>query len=515
MTRWMAPALAALALLLPGSSDLSRSAGATSSARTLSGVGAEASVGAVPRRARRLAFVPSDPLFAHQWYLAQDRAFDIWPDPPAGLPAVRVAVIDSGIDSGHPEFAGRIVAEKSFVGGTAVDKQGHGTFVAGEIAAALDNGQGIAGMAFPAELVIAKVVGPDGTISPVDEANAIRWAIAQHARVINLSLGGVRDPIDRRNDTFSPLEEDAIEYAYSHGAVIVAAVGNGDQAPSMPWPYASYPAALPHVIGVSALAKDGSVPDFSNRDSVYNDISAPGEDIFSTLPRALTAIHPTCVDQGYSDCGPPEFHPAEGTSFAAPQVSAAAALLLSVKPELTPDQVAALLEHSAVDMNASNGCRACPLLRDSFSGWGRLDVTAAMLQALSGPLPPPDRYEANDNAGVGAATVWGQSGRINATLDFWDDQIDVYRVRLRKGQSIAISLRGPVHTDTNLVLWKPGTRTVEGLSLQVQQNRVAQSAQQGAVQHIGYRAPSAGWYYVEAKLATQGFGPYTMRFVKS
>ena len=69
-----------------------------------------------------------------------------------------------------------------------------------------------------------------------------------------------------------------------HGVLVVAAVGNGDKAPHAPWEYANYPAALPHVIGVSAIAKDGTVPDFSNRDRVFNDIAAPGQDIFSTLP---------------------------------------------------------------------------------------------------------------------------------------------------------------------------------------------------------------------------------------
>ena len=73
------------------------------------------------------------------------------------------------------------------------------------------------------------------------------------AAVINLSLGGVRDPADQSRDSFSPLEASAVEYAIRRGVIVVAAVGNGDNAPEMPWRYASYPAALPHVLGVSAL----------------------------------------------------------------------------------------------------------------------------------------------------------------------------------------------------------------------------------------------------------------------
>ena len=113
-----------------------------------------------------------------------------------------------------------------------------------------------------------------------------------YARVINLSLGGVRDPLDPRLDTYSPLEQAAVEYAYSRGVVVVAAVGNGPQSPATPWQFAHYPAALPHVIGVSAVRQDGSVPDYSNRDAVYNDLAAPGAAIFSTIPQQLTSTSP-------------------------------------------------------------------------------------------------------------------------------------------------------------------------------------------------------------------------------
>jgi subtilisin family serine protease len=456
-------------------------------------------------------FAPNDPLAAKQWYLEQDHAFDLWPDALPTLPGagVRVAVIDSGIDGSHPDLAGRVVASKSFVRGSALtDEQGHGTFVAGEIAASTNNGLGIAGIAFPAKLVVAKVVQPDREIPLKAETAAIRWAVGQGARVINLSLGGLRDPTDPLRDTYSAVEARAIDYAVRRGAVVVAAVGNGDQAPREPWPFASYPAALPHVIGVSALARDGSVPAFSNRDTVFDDIAAPGQDILSTLPRRMTAGRPNCADQGYSDCGPADYLHASGTSFAAPQVSAAAALLLASDPDLRPDQVSAILERTADDANASNGCRRCPLLRDSLTGWGRLDVAAA-LAALGGPLPPADRYEPNDDAGAEAFTLWGRTARARPTIDYWDDPVDVYRVRILAGQRFVAKVRGPGRSDVSLALWKPGTTTVFRLG-----RPLLRKAGPGAAKQIAYRASVGGWYDLEVKVGSMSFGAYDLAIAK-
>src|SRR5207249_2885540 len=91
------------------------------------------------------------------------------------------------------------------------------------------------------------------------------------------------------------------------GAVVVAAVGNGQESPANPWRFADYPAALPHVIGVGAVGKQGSVPSFSNRDAAYVDIAAPGVDIVSTIPRNLVdTARPVCTGRPYSGCGPYE-----------------------------------------------------------------------------------------------------------------------------------------------------------------------------------------------------------------
>jgi serine protease len=461
----------------------------------------------------RAGFTPTDPLVPRQYYLAQDHAFDAFgPELPVVNP-VRIAIIDSGIDGGHPEFPRqRIWQARSWVGGSALtDEEGHGTFVAGEIAAAINNNEGIAGMAFPAQLVIAKIARADQTIDVRDEAQAIRWAVSVGARVINLSIGGLRNPFNPRVDTFSKVEAAAIEYAVRRGVVLVAAVGNSDEAPQTPWPYASYPAALPHVIGVSALSPTGNVPNFSDRDRIYNDVSAPGQEIYSTLPRALTSFRPLCMNQGYSDCGPDEFRHAAGTSFAAPQVTAAAAVLFALKPTLQADQVVNILERSATDVNAANGCRSCPLLRDSLSGWGRLDVSKAVA-ALDGILPLPDRFEPNDDAGTQSVKLTAAVTTVKATIDFWDDQIDVYRVYLRKRQRLRLTLDGPAGATSNLLLWKPGTKRVG--DLRRQNLRAAQSIGPGASHRLGYRSPKKGWYYVEVKVATRGAGPYLLTLTR-
>jgi subtilisin family serine protease len=453
-------------------------------------------------RSRRLYFQPNDPLYAAQWYLPYVRAFDFWAEQPP-LPPLLVAIVDSGIDGSHPEFQGRIEAARSFVSSpAAVDNFGHGTMVAGEVAAALNNAQGIAGAGFPVKLLIAKVAGGDGSISLEAEARAIRWAVDRGARVINLSLGGPRNPRDPARDTYSELERRAIDYATRRGVVVVAAAGNCDYL--CPYPFASYPAALPHVLGVSALAREGRTPAFSNRDPVYNDLAAPGTGIVSTFPFGLS--DPFCSHPGYSDCADtPEYRRGEGTSFSSPLVAAAAGLVRSTRGELGADQVTAVLERGAVDL----GTRG----HDARTGYGRLDVVNAM-SLLAGSLPPADRYETNDDAGARAFHLRGPRRAITATLHRYDDFMDVYRIRLRRGQRVVVRLNGPAGSNTNLVLWQPGTRRVAESRDRRLARRAAQSLRLGARERIVYRARRTGWYYVEARLWSGRSGQYRLAFRK-
>jgi Subtilase family len=465
-------------------------------------------------RTRRLSFVPSDPLAKRQWYLDVINAFGFWPQLPPIRAPVYVAVIDSGVDATHPELAARIEDARSFVDDfPRKDAHGHGTFVAGLIAAETNNAQGIAGIGFPVKLLVAKVVRADGTISPEAEAKAIQWAVDRGAQVINLSLGGTRDPQQPGRDTFSPLEASAIDYAVKNGVVVVAAVGNGDQAPSVPWRWANYPAALPHVIGVSALARDGSVPLFSNRDPIYNDMSAPGEDILSTLPRALTEGRPLCVEQAYSPCGPREFQRGEGTSFAAPQVSAAAAVMLSEKPSLAPEQVSLLLRRTAVDVSPLTNCRQCFVGQDEYSGWGRLDVAAAVRE-VQGEPPRADQFEPNDEAGHRSFPLGKRKRilRLQATLDYWDDPVDVYKVWLRRGQRISARFNGMRAIEGTLGLWGPRTRALQrqGRGTTARALRVGIGVFPYKKRLRPYRARSKGWHFVRVEAAAAGSGSYSL-----
>jgi subtilisin family serine protease len=446
---------------------------------------------------------PNDPLLQRQWYLARDRALDTF-DAAEQLLAVRVAVIDSGVDLNHPELKGRIVAARSFVGGSVTDAFGHGTFVAGEIAAIADNGQGIAGLAPPARLIVAKVVKDDGTIPPRAEARAIRWAVRSGARVINLSFGSIRDPADHGRDGYSYPERSAIAFAVRRGALVVAAAGNGDDAPAKPWPYASYPAAFPHVLGVSAYGRGGGVPSFSNRDDQYVDLTAPGMGILSLFPRALTRLNTTCAEQGYSSCGSKEYRRGDGTSFSSPQVSGAAAVLLGQLPGLRPDQVSTILKNSADDATPATGCADCTFGPDPSTGFGRLDVSKA-LTALDGQIPAADRLEPNDDAGRWAATVPGKLDK-RATLDWWDDPNDVYRVYLKRGQRITVVVRPRSRIDPSLFLWKPGLRSLAHARSGLRARRSLHGP--GVPERLVYRARTSGWYSVQVTLARPGFGSY-------
>jgi hypothetical protein len=458
------------------------------------------------------AFTPDDPMLPKQWYAQQDKAFDAF-NVLQFLPAVRVAVIDSGADVYHPDLkGGQIVAARSFVGGSPSDDQGHGTFVAGEIAAVVDDGHGIAGLAPAANLLVAKVVRPDGSVSTQAEARAIRWAVRMGAKVINVSLGGLRDPQDPFFTGYSKVEQQAVDDAIANGALVVAAVGNNKYAPVKPWKYASYPSALPHVLGVGSYGRSGDVSNFSNQDPIFVDLVAPGEDMFSLFPRPLTAKNASCDEQGYSSCGPKDYRHAAGTSFSAPQAAAAAATLFSLDPTLTPDQVSWLLERSATPAAPVNGCVDCPPGRNALSGWGKLNIAAAVRALRAGLAPVPDRFEPNDDIQIGKA-VHARKVRFRATIDYWDDANDVYRLKLRRGQRVTVVARPSSSLSLSVVLWKPALGSLVQASAKFRARRAANGP--GVVDRFKYRAAKTGWYSLQVAVPRPVFGSYTLRIKRS
>ena len=296
-----------------------------------------------------------------------------------------------------------------------------------------------------------------------------------------MSLGGFRDPRDPDRDAYSQLEAAAVGYAHGKGVVVVAAVGNSDEAPPKPWPYASYPAALPHVLGVSALARDGSVPAFSNRDTIYNDIAAPGRGDPLHLPaRADRRVRRSARSRAT--------RPAPSTSRGLPQgrghvLRRAAGERRRRGAARRAPAPAAGAGDGAPDADGARRQRG-----DRLSSRARRSATRSPAGAgstsrrrcASSPaqIPRRDRSSRTTTPATRLRTLWGQTNRIEATLDFWDDQNDVYAIRLRRGQPVYVSVRGPAGYDANLILWSPGTTHIDDLA---SRRRVArQSARPGA-----------------------------------
>jgi stage II sporulation protein D len=460
------------------------------------------------------SWVPTDPEYPDQWYLTATHAFDYFTSAPLGISAepIRVAVVDGGIDARSPDLRlakgqalpgdrGSVVVQTVDFGhaGTATDLD-HGTAVAGIIAAQVDNGIGIAGMAPSVRLLDVRVVGPNGGIDPVVEAQGIHWAVDHGARVINLSFAATRDPKHPAYDEHSTVEENAIDYAYANGAVIVAPTGNS----TSPYPYASYPAALPHVLGVSAIDKDRHTPSFSNRDPVYNDLAAPGVGLVTTVSRATDRWGLSEDAPQPNDIVQPD-GTVQGTSFAAPQVSAAAATLLTVNPALTNSQVMEILESSADTLE--------PIPPDSprnpDTGLGLLDVNDALVLADQSP-PPPDSREPNDTVAT-ATPLPGARSVVRGTVDAGDDPIDAYRVFLIKGQILNATLDplpGQPAADLSLLLWRPGTKD---LLTATQRQLVAFSQSPSPHERIaGFIAPTSGNYTLEVSALPTSSGAYRL-----
>ena len=294
----------------------------------------------------RATEVPNDPSFSQQWFMNKVKAPDAW-NTTHGSTGVRVAVLDTGVSLSHPDLSAKIVASQNFTTSpTADDVNGHGTHVAGIAASGTNNALGVAGLGYSTRIMNVKVLGDGGSGLYSWVCSGITWAADNGANVISLSLAGTMA---------SSALESAVDYAWSKGAVVLAAAGNS--ANSTP----TYPAAYANAMAVAATTDMDKLASFSNYGD-WVDIAAPGITIYSTIPGGY----------GYMS----------GTSMATPLVSGLAALLFAVVSDANGngrrnDEVRARIQANA-DVIPPTGI-----------GSGRINAYRAVTGGAPSPPPPP------------------------------------------------------------------------------------------------------------------------------
>ncbi len=293
---------------------------------------------------RYIAVRPNDPFYASQWALARLGAEQAWEISSDASNPIIIAIVDTGVDLDHPDLAGKIVPGYNFVdnNNNPMDNNGHGTHVAGIAAAVANNGVGISGVSWSSKIMPIKALDDKGAGNDYLVAQGITWAVDNGANIVNLSFGGIQ---------YSTVLKDAVDYAAQKGVVVIAAAGNeaGNGNPVF------YPAALDNVVAVGATDSFDKHAAFSNYGS-YIDISAPGVSVLSTI-----------WDNRYGYMS--------GTSMAAPFVSGAASLILSLNPRMSRDQVEERIKQSADDLGEIG--------RDDKYGYGQVNLARA-ISNLSG-----------------------------------------------------------------------------------------------------------------------------------
>ena len=298
---------------------------------------------------RTLSITPDDPYYGIQWYLPKIKADEAWRDN-RGSKKVRIAVVDTGIDLDHPDLDGQIVSGYDFINDDNVpdDDEGHGTLIAGIIAAETNNGEGIAGINWDTELMPVKVLNEEGQGTHDTVALGLVYAAINGARVINLSFGGEQS---------SRTLEDAIDYAYNQGCILVAGTGNDGGA-------IMYPARLPHCIAVGATDELDNLCDeqiwgngLSSNYGSEIDVVAPGNNIISTYPGGIFAT-------------------ASGTSMSTACVSGTAAMILSANLNLSNSGVREIIRESCDNLMDAGW--------DEYTGYGRINLQ----EAMKGLQPP-------------------------------------------------------------------------------------------------------------------------------
>ena len=281
-----------------------------------------------------------DPLLDQQWGLTAIGAPTVWSVTRGA--GITVAVIDSG-SGPHPDLDANLDAGRTMfgsidsVGVLDIDNAGHGSHVAGIIAAVANNAIGGSGVAPQSRILPIRVLDAQGSGDSKDVSKAVRYAVDSGTKVINLSLGGA---------TESTSLTAAIQYAVDRNVLVVAAAGNG-AADSPP----KWPAASDLALAVTAVDRNNSVTSFDQRGD-YIDLAAPGASILSTASN--------------------DYKIQSGTSMAAAFVTGAAALLFAAQPSITAAQVRDVLQRTATDIGAPG--------RDTTFGYGLINLVAAFAE---------------------------------------------------------------------------------------------------------------------------------------
>ena len=328
---------------------------------------------AEPNYLRQLHADPNDPGYEFKWDLRMmgwDQVYEKATDFNFDAEVV-VAVIDTGIDSDHPDLNDKIVDGYDFIDNddTPTDEYGHGTHVAGIALAETNNLEGTVGVGFAPNIKVMplKTCSQDSCASS-DVAEAIYWAADNGANVINISLGYALP---------SASEEAAINYAWNKGVIITASSGNDSTG------RVSYPAAYENCIAVGSTNDSDTLAAYSNTGKTL-DVVAPGGEmtyyhdiggIYSTMPGYdvyLTSSYP--YYQNYDQM--------QGTSMAAPQVAGLAALIFAMDKGLSNAEVRTLIESTADDLGRPG--------KDRSYGFGRINIYNAVVAASGGGSTPGD-----------------------------------------------------------------------------------------------------------------------------
>ncbi len=294
-----------------------------------------------------LLAIPNDEFYTTQSYLKQIHAPEAWDIARENL-AITIAIVDTGVDLTHPDLKENLVDGVNLIttGSSPQDDHGHGTSVAGVIAAIGNNSVGVAGLAWKAKIMPIKAIESDGQGNEDKLGEGILYAVDNGAKIIVLSVGLHR---------YSPFLQEVSEYAEAKGVLLISAVGNEGKA-------IKYPAAYPTVLAVGGVGPDNNVMLESNYGPEI-DLVAPWK------------VYTTALGGGY------EYK--QGTSMGAPQVAGAAALVWSKYPTLKPYEVRNILQQTAEDIEDKGW--------DPYSGYGLLRVDRALLDPYK-----MDIYEPND-----------------------------------------------------------------------------------------------------------------------